>query len=83
MFAWGGVSGAVKYEFQLANTSSFASTVADFMTFNRRATVATVLPNDTYYLAGPGHRRNVERPLGVRPLVRLRLVGHGDAAVAG
>ena len=49
VFTWGGVSGAVGSEFQLANTSSFASTVADFMTFNRRAAVATVLPNDTYY----------------------------------
>lgn len=49
VFSWGGVSGAVKYEFQLANTSSFASTVSDFMTFNRRAAVTTVLPNDTYY----------------------------------
>jgi hypothetical protein len=49
VFTWGGVSGAVKYEFQLAGTSAFSPALVDLTTANRRAAVTTVLPNQTYY----------------------------------
>src|SRR6476659_7303970 len=45
VFMWGAVSGAVKYEFQLAGTSAFSPTLVDFTTGNRRASLTTVLPN--------------------------------------
>ena len=49
VFTWGGVSGAAKYEFQLAGTTAFSPALIDLTTANRRATLTKVLGNDTYY----------------------------------
>ena len=49
VFTWGAVSGAAKYEFQLAGTSAFSPTLTDLITANRRASLTTVLTNKTYY----------------------------------
>ena len=49
VFTWGGVSGAAKYEFQLAGTTAFTPALVDVTTGNRRAAVPKVLGNDTYY----------------------------------
>jgi hypothetical protein len=49
VFTWGSVSGAAKYEFQLAGTTAFSPALVDLTTGNRRAAVTKVLGNDTYY----------------------------------
>jgi hypothetical protein len=48
-FTWGNVSGATRYEFQLAGTTAFSPALVDTITANHRATVTKVLGNDTYY----------------------------------
>jgi hypothetical protein len=49
VFTWGNVSGAAKYEFQLAGTTAFSPALVDVTTANHRATLTKVLGNDTYY----------------------------------
>jgi hypothetical protein len=48
-FTWNGVTGAAKYEFQLAGTGAFAPALFDITTLNKRAAVTKVLLNGTYY----------------------------------
>jgi hypothetical protein len=48
-FTWGNVSGAARYEFQLAGTTAFSPALVDTTTANHRATLKTLLGNDTYY----------------------------------
>ncbi|HYX87612.1 MAG TPA: hypothetical protein VE777_21785 [Gaiellales bacterium] len=49
VFTWNGVSGAAKYEFQLAGTSAFSPALVDVTTANHRAATSKVLGNQTYY----------------------------------
>ena len=48
-FAWNGVTGAVRYEFQVSADPGFNSTQVSFMTKNTRATLPDTLTNGTYW----------------------------------
>jgi hypothetical protein len=49
VFAWEAVSGADKYEFELAANPGFDSSMAFISTRNTRATLKTAISNGTYY----------------------------------
>jgi hypothetical protein len=48
-FSWNPVSGADRYEFELAADQGFNSTLSEVSTKNTRAALKTVIPNGTYY----------------------------------
>jgi hypothetical protein len=48
-FAWDGVTGAVRYEFQVSADPGFNSTQASFFTKNTRASLTNTLTNGTYW----------------------------------
>jgi hypothetical protein len=67
-FAWNGVAGAVRYEFQVSADPGFNSTQASFMTKNTRASLVKTLTNGTYWWRvraddGAGHVSGWSTPL--------------------